>query len=44
MKNCIFRFLENDLAVAYAMLLIACIGIGAAWAKFEFIISGGAPQ
>jgi len=32
-------FLENNLAVGFAMCLIAAAGIGAAWAKFEALIS-----
>jgi hypothetical protein len=44
MKNRLLRFLENDFAVAYALILIACAGIGAAWAKFEIIIAGGVAQ
>jgi hypothetical protein len=34
-----YSFLENNLAVGFAMCLIAAGGIGAAWAKFEALTS-----
>ncbi|HMS20031.1 MAG TPA: hypothetical protein PKC46_05735 [Sphingorhabdus sp.] len=34
------RFLENDIAVAYMLLLIACMGVGGSWALFEARVLG----
>ena len=34
----LYSFLENNLAVGYFCLMIAAAGIGAAWTKFEAMI------
>lgn len=39
----LYSFLENNLAVGFMMLLVASAGIGAAWAKFQ-ALTGQLPQ
>ncbi len=34
----LLALLDDDFLVAYAIILIACAGIGAAWAKFQFSV------
>ncbi len=38
LRDRILRFLADDFLVAYTLLLIACMGIGGAYAKFQFSV------
>lgn len=38
MKRKLLAFLADDFLVAYTLLLIACMGIGGAYAKFQFSV------